>query len=373
MSKRVILFGPLPPPYGGVSVLMSTLSGHLKNSGVLVWSFFGQKSNDPHVLRFNHRRLGVIKALVLQGYKSRIIDFTHFHLEYPHPILLPIWLAAKRLLGFEWVKHVCDGSLPERYPNFTRAQKKRFARAVAEVDEFIVVSEKLRDWLNREANVTKQMTVIPSLLNVPDTQETKLSVETERALQVFKLHDKRVASIGTFNSDYGFAHVVNAVEKLRAETNVDIGLLLLEGTFATDAVYRESLLAGRSWIKVITNIPNPEIYQILPLADVFVRAFRAESYGISRVEAIWSGIPVIAVDVGETRGMLTYEFGNVESLTKLIRDVLSGEIKVDVQRWANLYHLEASANLSRFMETFRIDCSEKAIGLEVLPDSPHEL
>ena len=357
MSKRIILFGPLPPPYGGVSVLLSTLWEHVKDAPVFLWAYFGTKSHDKRIIRFNHRRLGVIKPLLKQGQHSRIIDFTHFHLEYPNPILLPIWLLAKRMLGFEWVKHVCDGSLAERYRKFTRAQKKRFARAIANIDEFIVVNEGLRDWLINEAHVSQAITIIPSLLNIPSDGDMNLSNQSEAPLREFIKHKKRVCCIGTFIPAYGFAHVAEAIEKLRVESGDDIALLLLDGTFATDSDYREMVLARRDWITVLSNIPNPEIYKILPLCDLFVRAFGAESYGISRVEAIWGGVPVIAVDIGETRGMITYAFGDVERLTKLIADVLSGEKRIDTKSWADRYRAEADDNLRKFIETLRIDGS----------------
>src|SRR4030095_10597496 len=81
-----------------------------------------------------------------------------------------------------------------------------------------------------------------------------------------------------------------------------------------DESYRDEVLCGRDWITVLEKIPNPEIYEILRLSDVFVRAFADESYGISRVEALWCGLPVIATRAGETRGMLLYDFGDVEQL-----------------------------------------------------------
>jgi glycosyltransferase involved in cell wall biosynthesis len=362
MSKRIILFGPLPPPYGGVSVLLSSLFGHLKDCPVFVWAIFGQDWRDRRITRFNHRRLGVIKALAKQGYKSRIVDFTHFHLEYPNPILLPIWLIAKTLLGFEWIKHVNDGSLPARYANFSRAQRRRFKRALNAIDELIVVNSDLRDWLVDEIGVHQKLTLIPSLFNIPaETQNAPLSRDTETALNDLARRQKRVCSIGTFIPSYGFQHVAEAVEKIRTATNEDIGLLLLDGSFAHDASFRDGVLRGRDWITVLTDVPNPEIYQVLSRCDLFVRAFEAESYGISRVEAIWSGTPVIAVDVGETRGMLTYRFGDVETLVRLIGEVLAGESKFDLTSWSNLFHAEADENLRRFVETVRIEC-----GTEVL-------
>ncbi|HEY6805548.1 MAG TPA: glycosyltransferase family 4 protein [Pyrinomonadaceae bacterium] len=356
MSKRVILFGPLPPPYGGVSVLLTTLLGHLKNSSILVWVLFGTDSSDSRITRFNHRRLGVVKALARQGYKSRIVDFTHFHLEYPNSILLPIWLFAKSVLRFEWIKYILDGSLPQRYASFTTAKKRRFQNAIASIDEFIVVSEKLRDWLINEVRVTKPITVIPCLMNIPaELLETKLSPTTQTVFDRFLQHEKRICSIGTFIPSYGFEHVAEAVEQLRNVTKEDIGLLLLNGSFAEDLTYRERVLKGRDWITVLTNIPNPDIYQIMPRCHLFVRAAEAEGYGISRVEAIWCGTPVIAVDVGETRGMLTYKFGDVEMLSQLIGEVLSGRNKPELTSWANLFHAEADENLRRFVETVQIE------------------
>jgi len=133
-------------------------------------------------------------------------------------------------------------------------------------------------------------------------------------------------------------------------------LLLLDGSFANDSEYRDRVLSGRDWITVLANVPNPEIYQVFPRCDLFVRAVGQESYGISRVEAIWCGVPVIAVNVGETRGMLTYSFGDVEMLSRLIREVLSGERKVELKVWADLFRAEADANLNNFIETVGIDC-----------------
>lgn len=362
MSQRIILFGPLPPPYGGVSVLLSSLFGHLKDCPVFVWAIFGNNWNDSRITRFNHRRLGVIKALAKQGYKSRIVDFTHFHLEYPNPILLPIWLIAKTLLGFEWIKHVNDGSLPARYLKFSRSQKRRFQRALNSIDELIVVNSDLRDWLLEDIGVTQKLTLVPSLFNIPaEIQNTPLSAATSATLKDLDKYSRLVCSIGTFIPSYGFQHVAEAVERMRASTGTDIGLLLLDGSFAHDASFRAEVLKDRDWITVLTDVPNPEIYQILSRFDVFVRAFEAESYGISRVEAIWSGTPVIAVDVGETRGMLTYQFGDVERLMQLISGVLSGESAIDLSSWANLYRAEADENLRRFVETVRIDCPSEVL------------
>lgn len=347
MSRKVVLLGPLPPPYGGVSVYLSALREHLEPDGVRTWAPCGDEGErDARTTFFKHRRLGLVPVLLREGRGARVLDATHFHFEYPHGILLPLWLACKRVLGFEWHKNVHDGSLPARYPDFTRAQKALFRLAANNVDEFVVVSEELRRWLRGEVGVGQKITVIPSLLPIPRRHlERALPASVERELAPFLRRPRRVCAVGVFIESYGFAHAAAAVENLREETGEEIGLALLDGRFARDEAYRAEVLRGRGWITVLENVPNPDVYQIMKRSDAFVRAFGHESYGISRVEAVWCGLPVVATDAGETRGMLTYEFGDVGGLARQLRRALFDPRARDVAGWAALYRGEAEENL----------------------------
>ena len=77
---------------------------------------------------------------------------------------------------------------------------------------------------------------------------------------------------------------------------------------------------------------------------------RVESYGLSRIEAIWCGLPVVATRAGETRGMLLYDFGDVEELTAQLRRALSGERARETAEWAARYRQEAEENLKAITE-----------------------
>jgi glycosyltransferase involved in cell wall biosynthesis len=360
LRKKVILLGPLPPPYGGVSVYLGALVEHLQDCGVRVWALSGNgaaremsERADQAVRFVNHRRLGIVPALRAEGRGARILDASHFHLEYPHFLLLPLWLALKRARGFEWYKNVHDGSLPARYASFGRTRRFLFRRAVGAVTEFVVVSQELRRWLQDEIKVVQRVSVVPSLLPVaPSTLDAPLSAATEEKLASYLTRRRRVCAVGVFTPEYGFAHAAEAVERLRAETGEDIGLALLDGTFARDESYRAQVLgAGRDWITVLENVPNPEVYQIFKRSCACVRAFAFESYGISRVEAIWCGLPVVATSAGETRGMLTYKFGDVEELQRQLRRALYEPPREDVAAWAEQYRREAEGNLRAIKET----------------------
>lgn len=357
MRRKVILYGPLPPPYGGVSVYMSFLVEHLRASVARVWAVLGDLNvRDPLVRHVRHRRLGVVPALLAEARGARVLDATHFHLEYPNGLLLLLWLAAKRLLGFEWYKNVHDGSLPARHREFGPARKRLFRLAARNVTEFVVVSDELRRWLLEEIRTTRPVRVVPSLVPIPEaTLAAELPEATERALSAYARRPRRVCSIGVFIPAYGFLHAARAVENLRRETNDDIGLVLLDGTFARDEAYRREVLAGRDWITVVENVPNPQVYQVLRRSDCLVRAFGQESYGISRVEATWAGLPVVATTAGETRGMLTYEFGDVAELTRQLRRALFERPTEEVERWSKEFRREAEENLRALRVVLGID------------------
>lgn len=357
MSRKVVLLGPLPPPSGGVSVYMSLLLEHLRPEGARAWAYFGEPfRGEPGVSLFRHRRLGLVPLALREGRGARVLDATHFHLEHPNPLLLGAWLACKLVLRFRWYKNILDGSLPSRQRGFSPLRRLLFRLALGAADEFVVVSEELRRWLKDELRVRQKVSVVPCLLPVPRRHaEGPLSGRLESELRPYLERRRRVCSAGVFTGDYGFADAARAVERLRDETGEDIGLLLLDGAFARDEAYHASVLEGREWITVLESVPNPSVYKIMRRADAFVRATRREGYGISRVEAAWCGLPVVATGVGETRGMLTYEFGDVDGLTAQLRRALYDPAARDVGAWAGRFGREAEENLASLREILGLE------------------
>jgi glycosyltransferase involved in cell wall biosynthesis len=347
----------MPPPYGGVTTYMQALVARL-GSSVRIWTYGGAKPRDPSRRFVAHRRLGTLWSLLAEGRGARILDATHFHLEYPNPLLLLVWLTLKWLLGFEWYKNIHDGSLPKRYPQFGDFRRWLFHRAVNAVDEFVVVSEDLRRWLADEIGVRQPIKVIPGLLPPAlAASASDLSSATKNVIAPYLARSTRVCSIGVFFPSYGFRDVAEAVEELRRRTNKDIGLLLLDGAFVRDETYREEVLWNRDWITVLEEVPNPQIHEILKRSDVFVRAFADESYGLSRIEALWCGIPVIATRAGETRGMMLYDFGDVPQLVNQLQSVLLYPAVEDPNPWAARYRREAEENLEAITKVLGIDAS----------------
>jgi glycosyltransferase involved in cell wall biosynthesis len=110
----------------------------------------------------------------------------------------------------------------------------------------------------------------------------------------------------------------------------------------------------------LKNVPHPQVFQILKRSDVFVRGFGLDSYGLSRVEAIWCGLPVVATRAGETRGMLLYDFGDVDELLAQLKRALSGAQANETQEWATRYQHEAEENLKSISKKLGIGTESSA-------------
>jgi len=350
--KRVILFGPLPPPFGGVSIFMRALCAKAIEKGAHVWSYTG-KPNDENAdnpLFVNHRRFAHLLALLRYGFQARITDSTHFHFEYPNILMLPLWICAKFVLRFHWIKILHDGSLPSRYKSFSSLKRLLFQLAVRHINEYIVVNKELETWLRETVKVSKKIFFIPSLLPLPENwDETNLSEELALTLERHCNHKRRVCTIGIFIPSYGFHQVADSVERLRQATNEDIGLLIVDGGYERDEKYMADVLKERKWIAVAANVPHSNLATVFRKSDVFVRGFSDESFGLSRIEAMWCDTPVIATDVGETRGMLIYKFGDISALCLHLQAVFDGKPASDAKVWAEKFIKETEENLTNYL------------------------
>ncbi len=346
MRRKIILLGPLPPPYGGVAIFTHALFESLRRRGAELWAYSGPAPREPGVHPLNHRRLGFVPLLLRGGARARILDSSHFLVEHPNPLLVPLWLLLKLLLRFEWVKVVHDGSLPARYRGFGFLRRLLCRMAVGAADEFAVVNDEINAWLRDEMGVRRKVSTVNALLPIPPAVfDARLDPGLEAKLA---RHPRVVCSTGAFTPDYGFGQAAEGVERLRRESGEEIGLLLIDGTFARDEEYRESVLRGRDWITVLENVPHPQVLQIFKRSDAFVRGVRFEGYGLSRVEAIWCGTPVVAGRGEESRGIFIYDYGDLEALDRHLRRALFDPPTQEIRQWGEQFRREAEENLRRW-------------------------
>src|SRR4029078_7866734 len=88
----------------------------------------------------------------------------------------------------------------------------------------------------------------------------------------------------------------------------------------------------------------------VPVAFKLVtRGGEKESIGLSKIEALWCGIPVISSNTGEKRGMLVYDFDDIDGICRHLRTIFNGGWAPGADEWAEYFRNEAERNLQDFV------------------------
>jgi glycosyltransferase involved in cell wall biosynthesis len=257
------------------------------------------------------------------------------------------WMAFRLIRRFCWLRVMHGGTTPERYAAFNAQQKSLYTRMLRSVDAFLVISPLLANWLRDDLNLRQPIHTVPSLLP-PVQADLTAPLDPALAAQIAG-GDGHILSVGNFMEVYGFEQIAQAVETLRASTGRDLRLLLVDGIIGREEPYRERVLRDRPWITPLEWLPPAHTYALMRESDMLIRATRSESYGLSKVEALWCGLPVIATRAGETRGMTLYDFGDVPTLAALIRQTLADPPRAEVSEWAAFYRHEAETHFEAIL------------------------
>lgn len=346
--KKLWLIGSYPPPYGGVAVFVRNLHKCLLEQKMphkmLISSseiYQGMEKLEEEIIGYGWQLLKIKRG-------SCILDSCNMFLEYPVVNKAKVWNFLFKVKKWKWIKIFHDGTLPSRYKSFTNEEKNIFITSIMKMYKILVVSNELKNWLIEEIGYRGDVTVIDSILP-KRIENKKLDCKIEEFIQSF---DFIVTSIGTCNEEYGFQNIVSAVEKSKYKDR--IGIILIDGNFAVkNKGYLENVKKYKEMKNVYyigQGLDNDTTLSLLAKSTVFIRGVFFESYGISRVEAILAGVPVIATNVGETRGMLLYKPGDVETLKEKLDYVLSKNCNLEISEWQMFYKNKAIDNFRKIKE-----------------------
>jgi glycosyltransferase involved in cell wall biosynthesis len=336
------ILGPTPPPLGGVATFVSRLCALLAERGrdYHFRGFGGRDDPRPALGEYLRHTRGMRPGDLL-------VDSATGYLDSGGRQAMLHWLAFRLIRRFRWLRVMHGGTTPERYTGFNPQQKLLYTRMLRSVDAFLVISPLLADWLRDDRNLRQPIHIVPSLL---PPVETDLTTPLDPALAAqIAGGDGRILSVGNFMEVYGFEQIAQAVELLRASTGRDLRLILVDGIIGREEAYRERVLRDRPWITPLEWLPPAQTFALMRASDVLIRATRSESYGLSKVEALWCSLPVIATRAGETRGMTLFDFGDVPTLAALIQQTLADPPRAQVSEWAAFYRREAEAHFAAIL------------------------
>ncbi|AMM41433.1 MAG TPA: glycosyltransferase family 1 protein [Candidatus Atribacteria bacterium] len=301
---RILIIGPTPPPYHGVSVATE----------MILNSNLQRKFKIIHLDTADRRDLSNIGK----------IDFTNIYLAFEH-FLKFIWLCIREkpeivyipisqtTLGYlrdclflvpakifhkKVIVHLHGGYFRKFYEGSSKLMKNLIEWTLKEVKRAIVLGESLR-YIFQGLVPDERIVVVPNGVDEKLFEKTNLTIDTKS-----KNHIK-VLFLGNLIKSKGFFDVIKAIPKvIRRYSNVKF---IFAGKFPNN--YREQNEVFRyieqnkldSVVKFMEVVPGEKKIKLLLFSDVFIFPSYNEGHPFVILEAMAAGLPIITTDVGAIR------------------------------------------------------------------------
>lgn len=276
----------------------------------------------------------VLSSKLVDVVKYEKLDLLHVHYAIPHASAA---YMAKQILASQGIHipfittlHGTDITLVGKDASFEPV----ITFAINQSDGVTAVSESLKKDTYEHFAVTRDIKVIPNFINLEDYKHVK----KECSKKMYAPNDEKILiHISNFRKVKRIEDVLKVFVKV---LKVMPAKLILVGD-GPERNHIEQLcreFGVCSHVKLLGKVTNPE--PILAVADLFILSSETESFGLSALEAMASGVPVISTNTGGIPEV------NVNGFSGFLSDV--GDVD-DMAKNA-LYLLQDEKNLARFKE-----------------------
>lgn len=356
---------------GGVEIFNYYLIKELAKKGHKVWvlTSCGYDWNNTNIslVKLNKRfllnpTLSTEFHLSLELIKlKKQIDIIHVPYTSNSLLAYPM-LFVKKFFDIHYVVTIHGGGM---YPWKPKALHKLFFK---HADAIVAVSETIRKEYERRSG--RKIKVIPPL--VPFS-ESKVSKDELRKRYGFDNDDKIILSVGSIKKIKGSDTLLYAfleLGKMYIEKNNLKLLYVGDGPMKPMLAEKVKERNFDGHVNFLGNIPHEEVPHICRLADICICPSRHEAFGITILEAMASGKPIIASNVGgipesiidEKNGLL-FEKENTKDLIEKIKELV--ENKDLCNKLGNAAKIDYLKNyrfeyvISQYIELFTEVCKEE--------------
>lgn len=284
----ILMIGPLPPPYGGQSVLVSNL---LQSKLCERFQFA--------ILNVAHESKGVARAaravvfafqLLMRLAFQPSIGLVHIHTSAGIAFLEKSAFAAlSRLFRKRVLLHIHGGRFRNVWSNASAFKKRIIRRLLRFNDGLIVLGKGWQSFYRDEVGCDCTIAVLPNAVLVPIVQST-------RASDVVTL-----LYAGQIRPEKGLLDLAEAMQQLYTQSSQVLQLRMMGkgDTARSERIVKEVFAtAGLPNIAFLGTLVGEEKWRQFSSADIFVLPSHTEDMPVSILEAMAAGLPVIATEVG---------------------------------------------------------------------------
>ena len=366
----ILILGPVPPPFGGISVHVLRLVPLLQRAGFKIGVLNHFSSTEvPFVV-------GALKRNPLNYYRlprkfrARIVHY--HHLRWLHLLAVALGKGSR---DARYVLTLHAGDLRDHFPQLI--SRVPFVRrithwALRRFDTVIVVDSKIASYMQRELE-DRRIELIPAFLESVSSDE-----KYDDSVEMF-LRTGRVLVVAAYGVKflrggreiYGVDTAVDAFVNLAAqEEDLRLIAFLARRPFRPKArrhlhrLERRLERAGvRERVLIVFGLP---LVPALRRSAVFVRPTRAEGDALSIREALRVGVPVVASDVVQRPdGVVLFRSGDVDGLCAAIRLVLNASAREPRRSASGIHETAADPFSEKLIALYRRELEFSRGALEV--------
>jgi N-acetyl-alpha-D-glucosaminyl L-malate synthase BshA len=302
-----------------------------------------EMSNYP-VFEFPLYSLALASKMV-EVAKYEKLDLLHVHYAIPHAT--SAYLAKQMLNGVSDLKvittlHGTDITLAGLEPSFLPLVKF----SIEESDGVTAVSRFLKEKTLTNYNIEKDIRVIPNFI---DTSIYKPTSECLCKKKIAPKGEKLLVHTSNFRQVKRVSDTIRILEKVKKEVPCRL-LLIGDGPDRSECERLSRELGLYEDVKFLGK--QEGLVDILNSADIFLMPSQSESFGLSALEAMACGLPVVSSSVGGLPELVAHnecgyiaEIGDVDRMAKYVVQLLTNEKK---------YELFAENARKRAVEKFEI-------------------
>lgn len=268
--------------------------------------------------------------------KTYHIDILHVHYAIPHAYA---GYMAKQMLKREGIEvpmvttlHGTDITLVGNHPTY----KEAVTFSINESDIVTSVSESLKQDTLRLFRIDKDIKVIPNFTNIKKSKETSPCKRTVMA----KPEELIVTHISNFRKVKRIDDVVRIFYGIQQKLPAKL-IMVGDGPEREIADQLCKDLGIKSKVLFLGN--TSDIDRILCFTDLFLLPSASESFGLSALEAMAAGVPVVSSNTGGLPEV------NEEGISGYLCPI--GDVKAMAEK--AIYILEEKARLAQFKQNAR--------------------
>jgi glycosyltransferase involved in cell wall biosynthesis len=290
---HVLLFGPIPPPFGGVQVHLMALREHLRSSGdrVSVINITRHRQADHDDLYYPETAAGVITRIA-----QLKPDVLHVHLggflgrrDLLLCLACGLWPGARSVLTFH------SGGYPSTDAARAASGSSATGRVLQQLDAIIAVNQSIADVFHRFGCRPERVSVIEphSTAGLAGVGEQPWPARFEAFARA---HDPVFVTVGLLEPEYGLDLQIAALPIIR-QSHPNAGLIII-GSGSLQAEIERLIAASPASAHILLagDVPHQETLASIARCDLLLRPTAYDGDSVSVREALALGTPVLASD-----------------------------------------------------------------------------